>query len=48
MLKNRKYVVTKAMDGVQALKLLEERKRAQSYMPDIILLVREMAMLMIG
>ena len=38
MLKNRKYTVTTAMDGIEALKILEERKEKESYMPDIILL----------
>ena len=38
MLKNRKYLVTRAMDGVQALKILQQRKEEQTFMPDIILL----------
>lgn len=37
-MKGRKWQFAKAMDGLEAIKLLEERKNLGSYMPDIILL----------
>jgi DNA-binding response OmpR family regulator/nitrogen-specific signal transduction histidine kinase len=38
MVKTRQWKIVKAMDGLEALKILAERKELGSYMPDVILL----------
>ena len=37
LLKKRKYQITKAMNGVEAIKILDARRQSGTYMPDLIL-----------
>ena len=37
LLKKRKYQITKAMNGVEAIKILDARRESGTYMPDLIL-----------
>ena len=38
LLKKRKFKVTKAMNGLEAIDILLERKKEKSYLPDVVLL----------
>ena len=37
LLRKRKYKITKAMNGIEAIEILDKRREEGTYMPDIIL-----------